>query len=269
MLKARWTGYEIDSSEAAYEVKVPQPEELGTLVRRLLGSGYFVRSYYLFFESPFPRLRDFIVERGHQEDKLGAKALQYLEKQIAKFNDRRWTTIGVRAIEAILNYVGTHRHELLEAGTFHFKPTSDQQEMYGDYDYEFESGQKIDETVFYSEQEIPLDGVVLLLGCALVGLDKLPPDEQAEVYELVQDNYKRVGLLDDMRSWFGPGRDFVRESLTRRHDISLRVRLNPDATFTITGRWFDDGQFIYPYYEYLLQQAAEKAGIKIGFHMIY
>jgi hypothetical protein len=79
MLKAHWCGFEIDSSEAAYEVKVPQPEELGTLVRGLLGSGYFVRSYYLLFEEPMVRLRDFILDR---EDKLGAKALDYLEKQI-------------------------------------------------------------------------------------------------------------------------------------------------------------------------------------------
>jgi hypothetical protein len=82
MLKAHWSGFEIDSSEAAYEVKVPQPEELGTLVRALLGSGYFVRSHYLLFEEPMVRLRDFILERGDREDKLGAKALDYLEKQI-------------------------------------------------------------------------------------------------------------------------------------------------------------------------------------------
>jgi len=47
------------------------------------------------------------------------------------------------------------------------------------------------------------------------------------------------------------------------------VRLNPDATLSIHGRWMDDGQFAYGYYEYILSQAAKKAGAKIGFHMSY
>ena len=55
MLKAHWHGYEIDSSEAAYEVQVGQPEQLGSLARGILTSGYFVRSYYLVFEEPMKR----------------------------------------------------------------------------------------------------------------------------------------------------------------------------------------------------------------------
>ena len=269
MLKARWSGFEIDSSEAAYEVMVPQPDELGTLVRAFLTSGYFVRSYYLLFEEPMVRLREFILARGDQEDRLGAKALNYLEKQIAKFRPDRASTIGVRAIEAILNYVGAHRRELLEAGTFRFELTEEQREMYEDYDYEFKPGQRVDETDFYSENEIPLDGVVLYLGCSLVKLSKLSPEEQRITYGRTKQSYEGVGLLEEMASWFGEARDYVREDLDRSQPLTLRVRLNPDATFTITGRWFDDGQFIYPHYEFLLNQAAKKAGAKIGFHMIY
>jgi hypothetical protein len=270
MLKAHWSGFEIDSSEAAYEVKVPQPEELGTLVRGLLGSGYFVRSYYLLFEEPMVRLRDFILQRGDQEERLGAKALDYLEKQIGRFKPDRASTIGVRAIEAILNYVGVRRKELFDAGTFRFELTEEEREMYEDYDYEFEPGQRVDETDFYSEGEIPLDGVVLYLGCSLVKLSKLSPEEQKRTYRRTKQRYKEVGLLEEMAAWgFGRPRDYVLEDLDRPQPLTLRVRLNPDATFTITGRWFDDGQFIYPHYEFLLKRAAKKAGAKIGFHMIY
>ena len=63
MLKAHWHGYEIDSSEAAYEFEVRRPEQLGTLVRGFLTSDYFVRSYYLVFEEPLVRLRDLMVAR--------------------------------------------------------------------------------------------------------------------------------------------------------------------------------------------------------------
>jgi hypothetical protein len=125
MLKAHWSGYEIDSSEAAYEVKVKEPEEMGTLVRAFLTSGYFVRSYYLLFEEPMVRLRDFIKEHGDPKDKLAAKALEYLDKQIDKFDSEgyRASRIGVRAIQSILNYVGAHRQELLDAQLFRFELT--------------------------------------------------------------------------------------------------------------------------------------------------
>ncbi len=272
MLKARWSGYEIDSSEAAYEVVVQQPEQMGTLVRGLLTSGYFVRSYYLLFEEPLLRLRGFIKEHGDLDDKLTAKTLDYLEKQIAKFDPDSWraSTIGVRAIEAILNYAGAHRRKLLDAQVLRFELHERQREMYEEYDYEFEPGQWVDETDFYSEEEIPLDGVVLYLGCALVGADKLVPAEAKRAYHLIRTVYKQSGLLNELQSWgFGPLRDYVREAINRSHDLSLRVRLNPDATFTVTGRWMDDGQFHYPYYEYLLKLAAEKAAAKISFHMIY
>jgi hypothetical protein len=266
MLKAHWTGYEIDSSEAAYDVTVPEPQKLGTLVRALLGSGYFVRSYTLMSEESIVRLHDFATAQNHD------KILALLDKQIAKFNDRRWTTIGVRAIESILNYVGDHRHQLLEAQTFRFDLTAEQKETFEDYGYdvEFEPGEFVDETVYYSEWEIPWDGIVMALGCALVGVGKLAPHEQERAYQITKDSYERVGLLDTLGGWgFGPERDYVMEDISRKQSLSLRVRLNPDAALSIHGRWMDDGQFIYPYYEYLLELAAGKANAEIGFTMIY
>ncbi|MFQ5340988.1 MAG: hypothetical protein ACE5F6_05520 [Anaerolineae bacterium] len=272
MLKARWSGYEIDSSEAAYEVPVQVPEEMGTLVRGLLSSGYFVRSCYLRFDEPMIRLRDFITEHGDLGDKLTAKTAEYLDKQIAKFDPTSWrgSRIGVLAVQTILNYVGAHRQELLDGQIFRFELMDEQREMSADYDYEFTPGNEVDETIYYSEQEIPLDGVVLYLGCSLVGADKLSPEEQRWAYRIVHDSYEEVGLLDDLAGWsFGPPRDYVLEDISRRQHLSLRVRLNPNATFTVTGRWMDDGQFIYPYYEYLLELAAKKAAARIKFHMIY
>jgi hypothetical protein len=272
MLKARWSGYEIDSSEAAYEVPVQEPEEMGTLVRGLLSSGYFVRSYYLLFDEPMFRLRDFITEHGDLDDKLTAKTAEHLDKQIAKFDPTSWrgSRIGVLAIQTILNYVGAHRQELLDGQVFRFELTEDQEMMFADFDYEFTPGEEVAEADFYSESEIPLDGVVLYLGCSLVGVHKLSPEEQRRAYRIVHDSYEEVGLLDELAGWsFGPPRDYVLEDISRRQNLSLRVRLNPNATFTITGRWMDDGQFIYPYYEYLLGLAAEKAAARIKFHMIY
>ncbi|MFQ6090008.1 MAG: hypothetical protein ACE5LD_01005 [Candidatus Bipolaricaulia bacterium] len=272
MLKARWCGYEIDSSEAAYDIKVRQPEGLGTLVRGLLSSGYFARSYYLLFEEPLVRLRQFIAERGGPQDELGVKALEHLEKQIAKFDpeSHRVSTIGVRAIESILNYVGAHRKELLEARTFRFELTEEQREMFKDYGYEFQEGAPVDETEFYSEEEIPLDGVVLYLGCSLVGLGKLSPEEQGEAVRSIKEEARRMGIFDSgfIREMGGWDR-VLRRHFDRAQDLTLRVRLNPDATFAITGRWFDDGQFAYGYYDYVLCRAAKKAGAKIDLHMIY
>jgi hypothetical protein len=269
MLRAHWHGYEIDSSEAAYEARVPQPEQLGTLVRGLLTSGYFVRSYYLLFEEPLIRLRDFIAAQGQGEDKLTTRTLEHVEKQIAQFDatGEKASRIGVRAIEPILNYTGTHRQEILEAESFRFELTEEQIEMRADYgdDEEFEPGSQVEEEYYYSEYEIPFDGVVLFLGCSLVPASKLEPREARRAYKLVRDHYKQVGLLDEMAGWsWGPARDYVEEGINRRHGITLRVRINPDAAFTVTGRWMDDGQFIFPYYDYLLGLAAKKAGVKMG-----
>ena len=269
MLRARWRGYEIDSSEAAYEAQVPEPAHMGTLVRGLLTSGYFVHSYYLIFQEPLIRLRDFVASRGKEGDRQTVKALEDLEKQIAKFDPAGETAsrIGGRAIESILNYVGAHRQELLTAETFRFGLTEEQKEMMEDYGYdaEFEPGSLVEEEIYYSEHEIPLDGVVLFLECTLVPASKLEPGEARRAYKLVHDHYEQVGLLDEMAGWsWGPARDYVEEDINRRHGITLRVRINPDATFTVTGRWMDDGQFIFPYYDYLLGLAAKKAGVKMG-----
>jgi hypothetical protein len=273
MLKAHWRGYEIDSSEAAYEVKVPQPEALGTLVRSLLTSGYFVRSYYLLFEEPMVRLRDFIKEHGDPQDKPTAKALEHLDKQITKFDPEsyRASRIGVRAIESILNYVGAHGQELLDAQLFHFEPTEEQEEVWEDIgeDYEFEPGQPIDETAFYSETEIPFDGVVLFLGCTFEKASKLSSGEQRRARSIARGAGKRMDEFGDAPFWGESWVDLMQKDLERPMNITLRVRLNPDATFSVTGRWMEDGQFLYDYYTFLLGQAAEKAGEKINFHMIY
>ena len=72
------------------------------------------------------------------------------------------------------------------------------------------------------------------------------------------------------RPFFGESwSDLLADGLDQTMDISLRVRLNPDATFSITGRWMEDGQFLCAYYGYLVEQAAEKAGAELGFHMAY
>jgi len=276
MLKAHWSGYEIDSSEAAYEVKVPEPEKLGTLVRALLGSGYFVRSYYLLSEGSLSRLQGYV----HQHEPADSPVRQPIDEVIGKFNPDRNITIGVRAIEPILNYVGANRQALLQAQVFRFKLTPEQQEVYGDT--EFEPGQKVEETSFYSEYEIPLDGVAFCLGCQLVGLNKLSPEEQAEARAAVrktdvmiqeeEGRPRRGGRgMNDMdmffSSMFGPHDPW--DHYNRPQPVSLRVRLNPDATLSIHGRWMDDGQFAYGYYQYVLGLAAEKAEAKAGFDMIY
>jgi len=259
MLKAHWHGYEIDSSEAAYEAQAPKPKELGALVRELISTDYFVRSYYLVFEKPLTRLRDFIAQQGEDEDKLATKTLEYLDKQIAKFDpdSHKASRIGVRAIETILNYVGAHRRELLEAETFRFELTEWQKEMREDYGYdeeEFAVGSPVEEGDYYSEEEIPFDGVVLYLSCALVSADKLPASKRKEIYQSIRRNFEMIGL----------SAHYADDALSGRQGLSLRVRLNPDASFTISGRWMDDGQFIFPYYDHLLSLAAEKAGVEIG-----
>lgn len=265
MLRARWQGYEIDSSEAAYEVSVPQPEQMGTLVCNFLTSGYFTRSYYLLFEEPFIRLRDFIKEKGDSSDKLTAKTLEYLEEQTAKFDpeSHRASRIGVRAIESILNYVGTHRQALLDAQAFHFELLPDQEEMYADSDYEFTPGEKVDEGDFYSEEEIPLDGVVLYLGLYFVPSSKLSPADQKKARSIARRVGKQMDSFGELLSG-GDWGDMMLEDLERSMPVSLRVRLNPDATFTIAGRWMEDGQFMFDYYDLLLEEAARKAGVKIG-----
>ncbi|MBC7249336.1 MAG: hypothetical protein H5T62_03555 [Anaerolineae bacterium] len=265
MLRARWQGYEIDSSEAAYEVSVPQPEQMGTLVRKFLTSGYFVRSYYLLFEEPFIRLRDFIKEKGDLGDKPTAKTLEYLEEQIAKFDPKsyRASRIGVKAIESILNYVGSHRQELLDAQVFRFELTPDQEEMYEDYDYEFTPGEKVDEGDFYSEEEIPLDGVVLYLGLYFVPNSKLSPAEQKKARSIARKVGKQMDSFGEPL-FGGDWGDMMLGDLERSMPVSLRVRLNPDATFTVAGRWMEDGQFMFSYYDFLLGKAAQKAGVKIG-----
>lgn len=278
MLKAHWSGYEIDSSEAAYNVKVPKPEELGTLVRALLSSGYFVRAFYLLNEEPMDRLRKYV----QQHEPADTPVRQQLDAVVSKFGGDRAGKIGLRVIEPILNYVGANCHGLLKAKVFRFEPTPDQREMYRDTDFEFKPGQRVNENDFYSENEIPWDGVALGLGCALVGLNKLPPAEQAKAKAairrtdvMIQDAEGRpreggrgLDVTDTFfSSMFGPHDPW--KNYNHPQSLSLRVRLNPDASLSIHGRWMDDGQFAYGYYEYLLTQVAKKAGAKIDLSMIY
>jgi len=250
---------------------VKQPEELGTLLREFLTSGYFVRSYYLLFEEPLERLRQFIVEQGHEEDKLGTEALDYLDKQIAKFDPESYRAprIGVRAVQALLNYVGAHRQALSEASTFHFELPEEQKAMYADADYEFTPGEKVDESVFYSEDEIPLDGVALFLGCNFEKASKLSSQEQKQARRIARGAGKQMEEFGGS-SFGGEGwGDMLQEDLERPMSVSLRVRLNSDATFSVTGRWMEDGQFLCDYYTFLLEQAAKKAGAEVDLHMIY
>jgi len=264
MLRARWSGYEIDSSEAAYKVKVKDPAHMGTLMRAFLGSGYFVRSFYHLSEVQMERLQEWVAQREPPE----AKMRQALDKVISKFSDTRWSRIGVRNLETILNYVGQHAQELLDDQLFRFELTDEEREQYADLDIEFEPGSFLDETDFYSEGEMPMDGVVMALGCALVKAEKLTPGERRETRQIVRRAGRRMDRFE--RPFFGERWvDLLASSLERSMNISLRVRLNPDATFSVTGRWMEDGQFLYDYYSYLLEQAAEKAGAQVGFDMIY
>ncbi len=176
MLRAHWSGFEIDSSEAAYSIKVEKPEELGTLVRAMLGSGYFVRSYHLTFGEPMRRLLDYV--KAHEPAE--AKVRQTLEEVVGKLKEDRPTSIGVKAIEPILNYVGANAPALWAAKTFRFEPTEEEKAAWEDSDTTYKPGSKVKEEAFYSEYEIPLDGVVLNLSCQLVGLNKLSPEEQEE-----------------------------------------------------------------------------------------
>jgi hypothetical protein len=218
----------------------------------------------------------------HQHEPADAPVRQQLDQVAGKFRGDRAITMGVRAIEPILNYMGTNRHALLKAKVFRFDLTSEQREIYRDTDMEFKPGQQVNENDFYSEQEIPWDGVALCLGCELVGLTKLPLEEQAKAKAAVRrtdvmiqeaEGRRRAGgrgmnEMDTLfSSMFGPRDPW--DTYNRPQSLSLRVRLNPDATLSIHGRWMDDGQFAYGYYEYILSQAAKKAGAKIGFHMSY
>ncbi len=52
--------------------------------------------------------------------------------------------------------------------------------------------------------------------------------------------------------------------MRQRGSFEVLVLTSAGPVMTITGRWMDDGQFIFPYHDYLLGLAAKKAGIKIG-----
>lgn len=262
MLKARWSGYEIDSSEAAYNVRVREPAEIGTLVRAFLSSGYFVRSFYLLGEAQMLRLKEWVEQREPPE----AKIHQALDSVIAKFNDTRWSRIGVRNLQTILNYVGHHTRELLDDQLFRFEPTEEQRELYEDSDVEFEPGSFVDEEMFYSDYEIPMDGVVMALGCQLVKAGNLSAAEQRKARQMVRRAGRQMDQFETTlfgESWA----DLLSSGLDATMSISLRVRLNPDATLSVAGRWMEDGQFLLEYYSYLLEQAAVKAEVEIGFYM--
>jgi len=175
-----------------------------------------------------------------------------------------------------------NRQALLQARVFRFELTPEQRETYGDTGIKFKPGHKVSENDFYSEGDIPWDGVALCLGCELVGLNKLPPEEQAKAKTAVRKTDVMIQEAEGSRRRGGRGMDemdmfFSRmfgprdpwENYNHPQYLSLRVRLNPDATLSIHGRWMDDGQFAYGYYEYVLTQAAKKAGAKIACAMIY
>jgi hypothetical protein len=265
MLQARWKGYEIDSSEAAYGLEVKDPPRVGTLMRAFVTSGYFVRSFYLLSEQQMRRLQQWVTEHEVSEGKI----CEVLDAVVAKFNDERWSRIGVRQMEAIGNYVGEHAQELLDAQLFRFELTDDQREDYQDADIEFEPGGFVDESDFYSEYEIPMDGTVMMLGCRLVTSDSLRPAEWRMAHRVVRQAARSMDEFGGPM-FGGSWADLLAESIAERTmNVSLRVRLNPDATFAITGRWMEDGQFLFDYYSYLLEQAAKHAEAEIDFNMLY
>jgi hypothetical protein len=103
-----------------------------------------------------------------------------------------------------------------------------------------------------------------------VKLSKLPPEDQREATRIAKLCFKESGIEEwGGLSLWGRQRDYLKENYDCSKPLSLRMRLNPNATFTVTGRWFDDGQFDHPYYEFFLKQAGKKTQLKVGFTMIY
>jgi len=252
MLKARWQGYEIDSSESAYGLDVPEQIQAGTYLRALLGSGYFVRSYMLLSEEPIPRLQAFVQAREEPE----ADIRETLDKLMDKMQRSRGdVNVGVRAIESILNYVEANRPALLSENVFYTSELPDEA-----------GGEEADEEDEYEEEsyygEPPRRNVVLYLRSALVPYQKLSPEEQVEALEAGQagwDDLLSFGGLDD----WGYS---VEEDYSYSQELILDVRLSPRGEITASFHWFSNGYVVDGYYESLLLWAEDKAGVKLGLY---
>jgi len=252
MLKVRWQGYEIDSSESAYGLDIPEQIQAGTYLRALLGSGYFVRFCMLLNEEPILRLQAFV--QAHEEPEAD------IRKALAKLMDKMQRSrgdvnVGVRAIESILNYVEANRPALLSENVFYTSELPDEA-----------GGEEADEEDEYEEEsyygEPPRRNVVLYLRSALVPYQKLSPEEQIEALEAGQEGW------DDLLS-FGGLDDWgysVEEDYSYSQELILDVRLSPQGEITGDVHWFSDGYVADGYYESLLLWAEDKARVKLGLY---
>ncbi len=252
MLKARWQGYEIDSSESSYGLDIPEQIQAGTYLRALLSSGYFVRSCTLLNEEPILRLQAFVQD--HEEPT--ADICKTLDKLVDKMQQSRGdVNVGVLAIESILNYVEANRLALLAENVFYTSGLLDEA-----------GGEEADEEDEYEEEsyygEPPRRNVVLYLRSALVPYQKLNPEEQVEALEEGQagwDDLLSFGGLDD----WGYS---VEEDYSYSQGLILDVRLSSQGEITGSIHWFSDGYIAGGYYESLLMWAEDKAEMKLGLY---
>jgi hypothetical protein len=251
MLKARWQGYEIDSSESAYGLDVPEQIQAGTYLRALLGSGYFVRSCTLLNEEPILRLQAFV--QAHEEPE--ADICKALDKLVDKMQRSRGdVNVGVRAIESIVNYVEANRPALLAENLFYTSGLPD------------EAGKEADEEDEYEEEsyygEPPRRNVVLYLRSALVSYQKLSPEEQIEALEAGQAGWDELLSFGGLDDWGYS----VEEDYSPSQELILDVRLSSRGEITCSIHWFSDGYVDDGYYESLLFWAEDKAGVKLGLY---
>lgn len=246
MLKARWQGYEIDSSESSYGLDIPEQIQTGTYLRALLGSGYFVRSCTLLSEEPILRLHAFV--QTHEEPKAGIR--KTLDELVDKMRRSRGdVNVGVLAIESILNYIEANRPPLLAENVFYTSELPDEAGV-----EETNEEDKYEEESYYGEP--PRRNVVLYLRSALVPYQKLSPEEQVEALEAGQAGW------DELLSFGGLEDDWgysVEEDYRYSQELILDVRLYSQGEITADVHWFSDGYIAGGYYESLLMWAEDKA----------
>jgi len=246
MLKARWQGYEIDSSESSYGLDISEQTQAGTYLRTLLGSGYFVRSHKLLNEEPILRLHAFV--QAHEEPKAGIR--KALDKLVGKMRRSRGdVSVGVRAIESILNYVQANRPALLAENVFYTSELPDEagrDEPYEEEDDEYE------EESYYGEP--PRRNGVLYLRSALVPYHKLSPEEQVEALEAGQEGWDFLASFGGLDDWGYSAEEDFRYS----QELILDVQLYSQGEIAARVHWFSDGHIAGGYYESLLMWAEEK-----------
>jgi hypothetical protein len=245
MLKARWQGYEIDSSESSYGLDIPEQIQTGTYLRALLGSGYFVRSCTLLSEEPLLRLHAFV--QAHEEPKADIrKTLDELAGKIQR--SRGDVNVGVLAIESILNYVEANRPALLAENVFYTTELPDEAgEEEADEEDEYE------EESYYGEP--PRRNVVLYLRSALVPYQKLSLKEQDEALKAGQAGWDELISFGGLDDWGYS----VEEDYSYSQELILDVRLSSQGEITADIHWFSDGYIAGGYYESLLTWAEDKA----------